>query len=74
MCQEIYHMMRTMNQDGLEFQLALQCAPLITGIKISNLLMVCGKREDAVQELLWFRHFLLLCDELAEEDRLPSVS
>ena len=36
MCQEIYHMMRTMNQDGLEFQLALQCAPLITGIKISN--------------------------------------
>lgn len=52
MCQEIYHMMRTMNQDGLEFQLALQCAPLITGIKISNLLMVCGKREDAVQELL----------------------
>lgn len=52
MCQEIYHMMRTMNQDGLEFQLALQCAPLIIGIKISNLLMVCGKREDAVQELL----------------------
>ena len=52
MCQEIYHMMRTMNQDGLEFQLALQCAPLITGIKISNLLMVCGKREDAVEELL----------------------
>ncbi len=52
MCQEIYHMIRMMNQDGLEFQLALQCAPLITGIKISNLLMVCGKREDAVQNLL----------------------
>lgn len=52
MCQEIYHMMRTMNQDGLEFQLALQCAPLITGIKISNLLMVCGRREDTVRNLL----------------------
>ena len=52
MCQEIFHMMRTMNQDSVEFQLALQCAPLITGIKISNLLMVAAENEDLVMDLV----------------------
>lgn len=52
MCKEIFHMMRTMNQDSVEFQLALQCAPLITGIKISNLLMVAAENEDIVTDLV----------------------
>ena len=52
MCQEIFRMMGTMNQDSVEFQLALQCAPLITGIKISNLLMVAAENEDLVMDLV----------------------
>ena len=52
MRQEIFRMMGTMNQDSVEFQLALQCAPLITGIKISNLLMVAAENEDIVTDLV----------------------
>lgn len=40
MCQEVLKIVQKMNQKHVETKLAIQCAPLITGIKMSNLLIV----------------------------------
>lgn len=37
--------------DDLEVQLALQCAPLITGLKVSNLLIVDNDKADEVRKM-----------------------
>ena len=42
MSQETWEILCGMKTDDVELQLALQCAPLITGLKISNLLSVIG--------------------------------
>jgi hypothetical protein len=46
------------NIDRLEMQMAMQCAPLITGLKISNLLNI--RREDfiSMQEIVKHSQFL----------------
>ena len=44
MRQETWEIVQDKNIDGMELQLALQCAPLIAGLKISNLLNI--SRED----------------------------
>lgn len=40
MSREVFLMVEQLNQKELETQLALQCAPLLTGVKIANLLIV----------------------------------
>ncbi|MCM1160439.1 MAG: DUF3793 family protein [Roseburia sp.] len=48
---------------GIELQMALQCAPLITGLKISNLLNICKEDFPAMKELVKNSHiswYLLL--------------
>ena len=40
MSQETWEILCGMKTDDVELQLALQCAPLITGLKISNLLTI----------------------------------
>lgn len=40
MSRELLAIVETMNQKSLEVQLALQCAPVLTGIKTANLLIV----------------------------------
>lgn len=40
MSQETWEILCEMEADDVELQLALQCAPLITGLKISNLLTI----------------------------------
>lgn len=40
MSQEIYEIVKGMDLENIETQLALQCAPLITGLKVSNLLII----------------------------------
>ncbi len=40
MSREVFEMMEQLNQDALETKLALQCAPLLVGVKIANLLIV----------------------------------
>ena len=44
MSQETWEIVQDKSIDGMELQLALQCAPLIAGLKISNLLNI--SRED----------------------------
>jgi len=52
MCQEVFEIVQNMDLSQVETKLALQCAPVITGIKISNLLIVATKDEDAVRTIL----------------------
>ena len=40
MSKEVFQMVEELNQEDLQTQLALQCAPLLTGIKVSNLLII----------------------------------
>ena len=49
MTQEVFRIVRGMDLKSIETQLALQCAPLITGIKISNLLIVPKEMEPLVR-------------------------
>lgn len=67
MCKEIYHVIQTMDQEDVEFQLALQCAPVITGIKISNLLMIAGEHARAVIDLLKDSDISWFCLRLDEK-------
>lgn len=52
MCQEILKIVQTMNQKHVETKLAIQCAPLITGIKISNLLIVSHEEAENLPHTL----------------------
>lgn len=48
MSHEVFTIIQGMDLKNIEIQLALQCAPLITGLKISNLLNVAKESEKLV--------------------------
>ncbi|MCI8410488.1 MAG: DUF3793 family protein [Lachnospiraceae bacterium] len=52
MSQEIFEIVKNMDPELLETQLALQCAPVLAGLKISNLLNVSKKQGELIQGLL----------------------
>lgn len=52
MSQEVFEMIRHMDMKDVQTQLALQCAPLIAGLKISNLLTISKSNLEAVREIL----------------------
>lgn len=52
MSQEIYEIVKGMDLENIETQLALQCAPLITGLKVSNLLIISKGNEEVVKRIL----------------------
>ena len=49
MCQEVFQIAMSMDLKSVEMQLALQCAPLITGARISNMLMI-DSTDESVHE------------------------
>lgn len=51
MSKDTLHLLLGMNHDRLETQIALQCAPLLTGVKISNLLTVTSAGNQEVMGL-----------------------
>lgn len=51
MSHEVFQLMKSMNLKNLEIQLAIQCAPVLAGIKISNLLIVHNDNSRYVMEL-----------------------
>ena len=51
MSKETLHLLLRMNHDRLETQIVLQCAPLLTGVKISNLLTVASDRKQEAEGL-----------------------
>ena len=40
MRQEVFEIVQKMDKDNIRTQMALQCAPLITGLKVANLLII----------------------------------
>lgn len=51
MSREVFELMKNMNREDIETQLALQCAPLLTGLKVSNLLILRNENAAYVKEL-----------------------
>lgn len=52
MSQEIFEIVKQMNLDNLEVQIALQCAPLISGLRFSNLFNVNNEQADYLISLM----------------------
>lgn len=52
MCQEVFQIAMSMDLKSVEMQLALQCAPLITGARISKMLMIDSVDESAMRVIL----------------------
>ena len=55
MRQEVFEIVQKMDKDNIRTQMALQCAPLITGLKVANLLIIPSKNEKYVEPME--RHF-----------------
>lgn len=51
MSEEVFLIVNQLNRDSLETQIALRCAPLITGIKMSNLLTVSAHHSAEVRRI-----------------------
>lgn len=51
MSQEVFQIVEELNLEELQTQIALQCAPLLKGIKISNLLIVQHQDAQSVFEI-----------------------
>ena len=51
MSKEVFQIIEELDQEDLQTQLALQCAPLLTGIKIANLLIVRNRNAKDVFEM-----------------------
>lgn len=69
MSRELLAIVETMNQKSLEVQLALQCAPVLTGIKTANLLIVEKSSAKSLSgvlegERLFFRVLYEMGDKL----------
>lgn len=52
MSKEIFEIVKKMDMERIETQLALQCAPVLVGLKISNLLNVSKTQEKFIQDFL----------------------
>lgn len=51
MNQELFQIIQNVDLKNLEIQLALQCAPLLTGLKVSNLLIVPNENTEHVVKM-----------------------
>ena len=52
MCQDVFEIVQSIDLSDVEVRLALQCAPVITGIKISNLLTASSEDEKRINDIL----------------------
>lgn len=52
MSSDVFELICAMNRNSVEMQLAVQCAPLIAGLKISNLLIIPQENEEAFENLM----------------------
>ena len=53
MRQEVFEIVQKMDKDNIRTQMALQCAPLITGLKVANLLIIPSKNEEFLMERIF---------------------
>lgn len=52
MSQEVFELVQGMDLKSIETQIAFQCAPLISGLKVSNLLIISAEDEALVRVIL----------------------
>lgn len=52
MNQEVFELVKGLDFTDIETQLAMQCAPVIMGLKISNLLIIPNENVEKVREIL----------------------
>ena len=52
MCQEVLKIVQKMNQKHIETKLAIYCAPLIAGLKVSNLFIVSANEVEDLSQVL----------------------
>ena len=57
MSKEVLRIVNNLDVSSLEMQLALQCAPVISGLKISNLLSVKKEYVNKLRNLIKELHF-----------------
>ena len=63
MSQEVYEMITRLDRERIETHLVVQCAPMISGMKVSNLLNVEKKLAPQMKQVLersGISHYLLL--------------
>lgn len=71
MSEETFGILRKLDMNGVETQAAIQCAPVLAGIKMSNLLHVPADRKEEVFRL--FENSSIDCRLLYEWDGRISV-
>lgn len=52
MSQEVFELVKGLDLTDIETQLAMQCAPVIMGLKTSNLLIIPNENTDKVRKIL----------------------
>ena len=67
MSAEIIQLVSSMNLKNINTQVALQCSPLLTGIKISNLLITNCENEHLVRQL--FKNTLFSAEMIYKSDK-----
>ena len=67
MSAEVIQLVCSMNLKNINTQVALQCSPLLTGIKISNLLITNCENEYLVRQL--FKNTLLSVEMIYKSDK-----
>lgn len=67
MSDETFSIMRKLDLGGVEIQAALQCAPVLTGLKVSNLLQVRKDQKEEVFRL--FQDTQISCQVLYEREK-----
>lgn len=71
MSDETFSIMRKLDLGGAEIQAALQCAPVLTGLKISNLLQVNRTQKNEVYRM--FEGTPISCHVLYEHEKRIAV-
>ncbi len=52
MSRDVFELVCAMNRNSVEMQLVVQCAPLLAGLKISNLLIISEGNEEEFETLM----------------------
>lgn len=68
---ETLKIVQKMDRDSLEVQLLLQCAPMIAGLKVSNLLIIADENEADARKILQGTN--LFCVRLARMNRKTTL-
>lgn len=72
MSQETWEILCGMKADNVELQLALQCAPVITGLKLSNLLTISPAGYTQVERITE-GSFISVCPLLETEEKVVML-